>query len=159
MAEHDVKTSPVAARIDHSRDGERPYLISPENRDLFVRTGRQVIAACDTQLRIEGWLSVYEEMLRSVRDFAQDHADLVDRCYAVPEGAKTALRFVPKSRSFDFNLAGPLADLQFDFQKGFANLLGSIEVGQIPGWDVDRFIDSSAAQLIYPMPTAEPTVV
>jgi hypothetical protein len=148
-----TKTPPQtlgSTQIDHARDADRAYVIAPENRDLFVRTGRQVIAACNTQLRIERWLSLYEEMLRSVRDFAEAHAERVAECYAVPRGTKTALRFVPKSDSFDFDLAGDLADLEFDFQARFSNLLGWIEVGQVPGWELDRFIDLAAAQRIYP---------
>ena len=144
--------APAPAQIDPARDADRAYVIAPENRDLFVRTGRQVIAACNTQLRIERWLSLYEEMLRSVRDFAEAHADRVAECYAVPRGTKTAPRFVPRTDSFDFDLADDLADLEFDFQARFSNLLGWIEVGQVPGWELDRFIDLNAAQRIYPAP-------
>ncbi|HEX4795611.1 MAG TPA: hypothetical protein VH370_17615 [Humisphaera sp.] len=139
-----------SARIDHRRDSERDYLIAPENRDLFVRTGRQVIAACNMQMRIERWLEVYEAMLGSVRDFAEDHAEHIAECYAVPRNAKTVLSFVPKSAEFDFELANELAKLQFDFQRRFANLVGAIEVGQVPGWDLPRFLDSQAAQRVYP---------
>lgn len=141
--------SKSAARIDHEQDGQRSYVIAPENLDLFVRTGRQVIAACNTQLKIERWLEVYSAMLGSVRDFAVEHHDLVAECYAVPRNAKTVLSFVPKSKSFDFALASFLAELQFDFQERFANLVGAIEVGQVPSWDVDRFLDREESQRIY----------
>jgi hypothetical protein len=149
IQETSSQVQPDPGRIDHDRDAQRTYLIAPENRDLFVRTGRQVIAACNTQLKIERWLALYEEMLGSVRDFAVDHADHIDRCYAVPRNAKTVLSFVPKSKGFDFVLAEQLADLQFDFQQRFANLVGSIEVGQVPAWELERFLDPHAAQLIY----------
>jgi hypothetical protein len=138
-------------RIDHARDAHRSYLIAPENRDLFIRTGRQVIAACDTQIKIERWIEVYEAMLGSVRDFAMDHAKLISACYAVPRNAKTVLSFVPKSDSFDFELANELAKLQFDFQEKFGNLVGAIEVGQVPAWDLDRFLNTDAAEKIYPV--------
>ncbi len=138
-----------SGRIDHVHDAHRPYVIAPENRDLFVRTGRQVIAACNTQLRIERWLEVYEAMLGSVRDFAEENADHVAACYAVPRNAKTLISFVPKSGEFDFELATQLAELQFDFQERFANIVGAIEIGQVPSWDIDRFLDLTAAQRIY----------
>lgn len=136
--------------IDHSHDAQRSYVITPENRDLFVRTGRQVIAACNTQMKIERWLEVYEAMLGAVRDFAADHADLVAECYAVPRNAKTVLSFVPKSKAFDFELASLIAVLQFDFQQRFANIVGAIELGQIPSWDLQRFLDPEESQRIYP---------
>ena len=139
-----------ATRIDHLHDAQRPFVIAPENRDLFVRTGRQVIAACNTQLKIERWLEVYEAMLGSVRDFAEEHAGHVAECYAVPRDAKTVLSFVPKSKEFDFDLADELAALQFDFQQRFENVVGSIEVGQVPAWDLRRFLDPDEAQRIYP---------
>jgi hypothetical protein len=153
MQESQVKppSTDEPARIDHLRDSHRPFVIAPENRDLFVRTGRQVIAACNTQLRIERWLEVYEAMLGSVRDFAVEHADRVAECFAVPRNAKTVLSFVPRSTSFDFDLASNLAELQFDFQQRFENVLGSIEVGQIPAWDRDRFLDPRLAQRLFPV--------
>ena len=144
---------PPSARIDHAKDAHRSYVIAPENRDLFVRTGRQVIAACNTQLRIERWLEVYEAMLGSVRDFAEEHRRLVAECYAVPRDAKTVLSFVPTGAAFDFDLADLLADLQFDLQERFANVLGTIEVGQVPSWDLHRFVDPEASQRIFPSPT------
>ncbi len=139
-----------ATRIDHARDAHRQFVIAPENKDLFVRTGLQVIAACDTQLRIERWLELYQAMLGSVRDFAEDHKDLIARCYAVPRDRKTVLSFVPRSNAFNFQLADELAKLQFDFQERFGNLVGTIEVGQVPGWDLERFLDPKASQLVYP---------
>lgn len=95
-------------------------------------------------------------MLGSVRDFADDHKDLVAECYAVPRNAKTVLSFVPKSKEFDFDLAGLLADLQFDFQRHFESLVGSIEVGQIPSWDLRRFLDPDEVQRIYPADSTSP---
>jgi hypothetical protein len=149
-----TKTTPNkkrdATRIDHVDDAHRSFVIAPENRDLFVRTGKQVIAACNTQLRIERWLEVYEAMLGSVRDFAEAHADTVAECYAVPRNAKTVLSFVPRSQEFDFDLAGSLAELQLDFQQRFQNLVGAIEVGQVPAWDLRRFLDPLKAQRIFP---------
>ena len=140
-----------SARIDHLHDAHRQYVIAPANRDLFVRTGRQVIAACNMQMRVERWLEVYEAMLGVVFDFAQEHADHVAQCYAVPRNAKTILSFIPKSDAFDFDLADHLAELQADFQQRFCNILGAIEIGQIPAWDVRRFLDPDAAQRIYPL--------
>jgi len=137
-------------RIDHIHDAQRTYVIAPENRDLFVRTGRQVIAACNTQLGIDRWIEVYEAMLGSVLDFSVAHAKHIAECYAVPRNAKTVLSFVPKSDAFDFDLAEELAKLQFDFQQRFTNIVGAIEVGQVPSWDLRRFLDPDAAQRIFP---------
>jgi hypothetical protein len=150
MSETSSKQRAQATRIDDIQDALRSFVIAPENRDLFVRTGRQVIAACNMQLRIERWLEVYEAMLGSVRDFAEDHADRVAECYAVPRNTKTVLSFVPKTQGFDFDLADALASLQFDFQERFGKLVGAIEVGQVPAWDLRRFLDPDEAQRIYP---------
>ena len=89
-------------------------------------------------------------MLGSVRDFAEENSGHVAECYAMPRNAKTVLSFVPKSREFDFDLADKLAELQFDFQQRFENLVGSMEVGQVPASDIRRFLDPDVAQCVYP---------
>jgi hypothetical protein len=139
------------ARIEDAADGQRCYVIAPANRDLFIRTGRQVIAACNMQIRVERWLQVYEAMLGAVMDFSQSHAEAVSECYAVPRNAKTVLSIVPKSASYDFDLAELLGELQFELQKQFGNILGPIEVGQIPSWDIDRFVNRSEAERLFPI--------
>jgi hypothetical protein len=146
---HEI-SNPASARIDGLRDAHRQFIIAPENRDLFVRTGRQVIAACNMQMRVERWLEVYEAMLGIVIDFAQEHVEHVAECYAIPRNAKTVLSFVPKSEAFDFELADQLAELQADFQQRFCNILGAIEIGQVPSWDLRRFLDRDTALRVYP---------
>ena len=148
MTQKPTKPKTPFTRIDHANDSQR-YVIAPENLDLFVRTGHQVIAACNTQMRIERWLEVYEAMLGAVRDFSEDHSELIAECFAVPRNAKTVLSFVPVSEAFSFELAQDLAKLQFDFQRQFANILGAIEVGQVPSWDLRRFLDPDSSQRIF----------
>jgi len=141
--------------IDHVVDAERDFVITPERMKFFVRTGKQVIAACNTQMRINRWLEVYRAMLGHVRDFAEQHADRLNACYAFPRGTKTMLSFVPRSDAFDFELAPELAELQFSLSEIFP-ILGSIEVGQIPHWDVDRFVEFDRAEQLFPSESEGP---
>ncbi|MFA7236228.1 MAG: hypothetical protein WC058_05120 [Phycisphaeraceae bacterium] len=48
------KPAPVTIRNDV--DGDRPLILHPEDNDLFVRTGRQVIDACGLHIGVELWL-------------------------------------------------------------------------------------------------------
>ena len=148
MTQKSTKSASSVTRIDHANDSQK-YVIAPENRDLFVCTGRQVIAACNTQMGIERWIEVYEAMLGAVQDFSKENSSLISECYAVPRNAKTVLSFVPVSEAFDFELAEKLAKLQFDFQQRFVNILGAIEVGQVPSWDLRRFLDPNGSQRIF----------
>ena len=50
MSDEQVKAGAIDIRED--RDGERPVVLRPDDNDLFVQTGRQVIRACRLSIAI-----------------------------------------------------------------------------------------------------------
>src|SRR5687768_10805165 len=123
--------------IDADQDAERSILIRPDDNDLFVRTGKQVIDACRLDISIDLWMEEFKAMLTYV------HAWIVERknvraCFCAPRGARIALYFVPRGDGFDFDLADALAELTTGIVKRFN--VGMVESLQIPWTEIDRFI-------------------
>ncbi len=136
-----------ALHIKESADGQRQYVFHPENDDLFVRTGRQVIAACQLGISMEVWIEELVAMLDVVRAWTTKRAARVRACYCAPRGAKVILFFVPVSDHVDFDLADELTDLNTELVNTFN--VGMIEVRQVPGDELDRFITLDAARQVY----------
>src|SRR5437588_8140304 len=107
------------------RENESRVLLHPEDDDLFVRTGRQVIEACRLGIGIELWLSELDSMLQTVRDWAGKHASRIRTCFCAPRGSQIALYFSPALNRFDFDLADELANLNGKLVKDFN--IGMIE--------------------------------
>jgi len=137
----------------HVHDGGN-VILHPEDNDLFMRTGKQVIEACRLGISIEVWLNEFAAMAAEVAQWAGRHAERVRSCYCVPVGARITLFFSPRSDSFDFDLAELLAELNADLNKQFN--LGMVEVRQVPFQQIDRFLDPEKALLVYADPGAGP---
>ncbi len=141
-----VQKGQNAIHID-ARDGERPVLLHPDNDDLFVRTGRQVIEACRLGISIELWLSEFNAMLEEARHWAEQRAAKVRACFCAPVNSRVVLYFVPNSKSFDFDLADGLAELNAELVKRFN--VGMVEIHQVPWEELDRFVDIESSRRVY----------
>ncbi|HXE54419.1 MAG TPA: hypothetical protein VN541_15460 [Tepidisphaeraceae bacterium] len=133
--------------IDAALDGAREFVLHPESNDLFVRTGKQVIEACQLGISVEVWLTELSGMLERVIRWAGERATRVRSCFVSPAGSKTVLFFVPTSEQFDFDLADELTDLTSELLKEYN--VGMVELGQIPWAELDRFLDPRTAIHIY----------
>jgi hypothetical protein len=134
------------SHIKETSDGERPYIIHPEDNDLFVRTGRQVIEGCRLSISVEVWMKELDEMFLFIHSWIQKCSKQIIACYAVPRNVVTAIFFVPKSQTFDFDLADLLAELSIKLQKFN---VGPVEIHQIPEDELNRFIIPEMCAEIY----------
>jgi len=144
--ERDTSSQPL--RIHEQTDRDRPVVLHPEDDDLFVRTGQQVIQACHLDISIEVWLDEFRSMLNEVAQWCNEHQNGVRACYAAPRGGSIGLYFVPQSESFDFDLADLLAPLNRDLVKKYN--VGMIEIHQIPQHELDRFIPPNTKRVVFP---------
>jgi hypothetical protein len=132
--------------LDADRDAKRPVVIRPEDNDLFVRTGKQVIDACRLGISLDLWLQELGAMIGEVRKWIDERAQLVRFCYCAPRGARIALYFVPTGEEFNFDLADDLAELTTRLVKQFN--VGMVESLQIPFSDIDRFLSPDVARQV-----------
>ncbi|MCC7290763.1 MAG: hypothetical protein IT449_01730 [Phycisphaerales bacterium] len=142
-----AKQKNVHHKITESSDGDKPYLLHPEDDNLFVRTGRQIIQACRLGISVEVWLDELKSVTEFVRVWAADSAGRVRSCYCAPRGSVLLLFFCPSSPTFDFELADRLAELNLELNQKFN--LGAVEVHQVPLGELDRFVDTESALLVY----------
>ena len=145
MAKAPTQHTPI--RIEAKADGERPVVLRPDDDDLFVRTGKQVIEACRLGISIELWLSELHAMLDAVRHWAAQRAGHVRSCSCSPRGGRMTLFFVPTSGRFDFDLADELAALNGRLVKEFN--IGMVEIHQVPWEELDRFLDPDSVRRVY----------
>ncbi|MGD2110508.1 MAG: hypothetical protein PVI86_14095 [Phycisphaerae bacterium] len=134
-------------KIDAQEDGERQFLLSPEDNDLFVRTGNQVINACRLDISVELWMEELKAMCAQVNDWATSRSGRIESCYCVPQGSRIAMFFAPKSESFDFSLADELAELNLDLRNDYN--VGTVQTQQIPWNEAQRFIHPQTARWVY----------
>lgn len=134
--------------INANADGNRPIVLHPEDDDLFIRTGRQVIEACQLGIGIGVWLEEIHSLLEAVGKWAADHHQHVRACYASPRGGSIGLYFVPRSNSYDFDLADKLAPMNREWVNQFN--VGMIEIHQLPENQVDRFILPNTKRIVFP---------
>lgn len=143
--EQDKKTPP---HIHEQSDGERQYILHPEDNDLFVQTGRQVIAGCRLGISINVWLSEVTSMFDYLRAWIREKVvDRIMACYAVPRGATTYLFFIPRDDAFDFELADLLARLNVELITKYN--VGQVEIHQMPESELDRFVVPGMSVEIY----------
>jgi hypothetical protein len=133
--------------IREATDGDRKVILHPDSHDLFVLTGQQVISSCNLGISIDVWVREMESMFEFVAKWSADRLQVIESCYAIPRGTKMVLFFVPKSDAFDFDLADQLVDLNAHLLTEFN--IGMIEVHQIPGKEVERFLNPDTARRIY----------
>ena len=142
------KNEPIS--IDEATDGSRPVVLRPENNDIFVRTGKQVIAGCSLGISLELWLDELSSLIAYVTQWTEQHSKKVDACFIEPRPRCIMLFFVPISKSFDFDLADDLVQLNAKVIKDFN--VGMVETHQIPYSELERFLNPSMAKQIYGEP-------
>ena len=137
-----------AIHVQETQDGDRNFVFHLSDNDLFVRTGRQLIEACKLNISIELWRQELDLMFVHVRDWCAERRGNIRSCLCEPRRARLVLHFVPKSKGFDFELADHLADLDCYVSRNFKNV-GLVEIGQIPWYEMDRFVNPTFCFVIY----------
>jgi hypothetical protein len=140
-----TKHNADAARIDHAEDGDRRYLVRPDNSDLFVRTGKQIIGACQLGISVEVWLQELNDLCDAVADWVRSEDNQVHSCYCSPVGQRITFFFAPVAHQFDFDLAEKLAELVLTLHRFN---VGMVELQQAPWNELDRFLNVQSARHI-----------
>jgi len=142
-----MSSSSESAHIFQSRDGDRQFIIHPENDEIIVSTGKQIIQGCQLSISVAVWLDELKSMVAHLQKWCSERSARVSGCYLEGRGSKILLLFIPTGTRFNFDLADELAVLNRELVAGFN--IGMVEVGQIPAGDVDRFLDLEKARLVY----------
>ena len=130
------------AHIREARDADVRFVIHPESNDVFVRSGKQVVASCEIGISLEVWLGELSELFSTIADWCTGHP-AVRAAFAQPIGSRIAIYIAPASSSFDFDLGDELATLNISLARKY-RVLGMIEVLQIPWQDKETFVGQSA---------------
>ena len=139
--------SEVRSTIDEARDAVREFVIRPADKDLFVRTGAQIIDSCRLRISFELWFEEVQSMVERVRTWAEQRTDRVRACYCSPGGKRVTIFVVPSAGRFDFDLADEVVDLNTSLVKDFN--VGRVEVGQVPWNELGRFVNVETAIHVY----------
>ncbi len=143
-----------AVRIPES---DQNFLLHPEDNDLFMRTGRQVIAACRLGIGVDLWMKEARGVIQRARDWSKEHKDLVRSCFFSPESSNLTIFFVPTADQFDFDLADRLAELNSEVVRDFN--VGLVELHQIPWDERFRFVSRETGRTVYGEPIEAPRSV
>ena len=146
---NELKTQANPIRLREAQDARRAVVVHPEDDDLFVLTGRQVIQACRLAINVELWLHELDAALETTRTWCRERADRVTPCTVTARGPNTLLYFTPADHRFDFDLADEMAESNTDFIRNYN--IGRIELFQIPMAELDRFADPSDSRTVYPI--------
>ncbi len=147
-----------AIHVRESQDGDRNFVFHLSDNDLFVRTGRQLIEACQLNISIDLWKQELDLMFAYVMDWCGKKHIHVRTCLCEPRRARLVLHFIPKSDGFDFDLADGITELDCYLSRNFKNV-GLVEAGQIPWAEMERFVNPNLFFVIYgEHPTAHATV-
>jgi len=149
--------SQAAAYIHQQADGDRQFVLHPDNDDLFVQTGKQIIEACRLNIGIKVWLDELRAVIDHVSSWCSQRATHIRSCLASPRGGKIVFFFIPPGEHFDFDLADDMSNLNREIIQQFN--IGMIEVYQLPWAEVWNFMHADSARLIYgEQPSAHPAV-
>lgn len=151
MNDNKSQTPNHAVLVDSSQDADRRYVIKPEDNDLFVLTGRQVILACQLGISVQLWLKELQAMEEAVRDWCSSRAGRVSGCFLVPRGDKLVLYITPISSQYDFDLADEMTDLSMTLAREYR--IGFVDLYQIPGGETQRFFNPKSARQLYGQPS------
>ncbi len=83
--------------IDSEKDGSRQFVLHPDDNDIFVRTGKQIIEGCRLSISIGVWLDELKGMFGYLGQWCSARPDLVQACLAVGRGSKVLVfsPFIP----------------------------------------------------------------
>ena len=139
-----------AIRITEAQDGANQVILHPQDNDLFIRTGRQVIESCRLGISVDLWLEEMDSMQRFVAQWCAGRASKIHSCYCFPRGPQICLFVTPNSESYDFDLADELTELSLTLLRQFN--VGTVEVYQVPHGELGRFIDPHSSRHIHGHP-------
>lgn len=148
MSKVDQGAHPI--HISEAADSERPVVLHPEDDDLFIQTGRQVIEACRLNISIELWQHEVRAMFDRIRDWSRERSERVSACFVTPRQTKLLLFVAPRSEQFDFDLADQIAVLNRQVLRDFK--VGMVEIFQVPLSELGRFVDEGEARALYAKP-------
>lgn len=142
------KSKNEAIRVSAADHAERQFVIHPEDDDVFVRTGKQVIESCSLGISIELWKEELKSLLTNVLGWLETQ-ETVRSCYCCLNPSKLVFFFITRAERFDFDFADALVKLNSDIRKSFN--VGAVEMHQIPWDEAHRFIgtDTDLARRIY----------
>ncbi len=132
----------AAGRIDVGVDGDRAYVLSPLDNDRFVRTGKQIIEACQLHIGYESWKQNLADLWEEVKTLGRLHRSRVGQVLMLPRNGTVHVLFVTDGGSFDFDLAEALAELNIRLRRQ-EGMYGDVEASQIPKGEFGRFVEAS----------------
>lgn len=146
------QTQPEQAKSGHlhlheGQVADKKIVVHPTNDDLFVLTGKQMIASCSLSVSIETWLGELELAREAIDEWCQKHSSKIIAAYLIPRPSQLAVYLVRDAGRFDFDLADESTELVTDLIRDYN--LGMVELFQIPPNEVERFVDVSYNQPIY----------
>lgn len=125
--------------ISERDDAARQFLLNTLNNDSFVRTGKQIIDACELQIDLESWKSNVADLWLEVQALAQGQSDRVSAAYLIPRSGTVHIFLITRGRQFDFDLANALADLNVRLRRE-RGIYGDVEASQVPAVELPQFV-------------------
>jgi hypothetical protein len=138
---------PKSSAPVHVHQSDEKVLLHGPQDDIIMRTGKQIIDACELHTSLDLWRHEFNDMLDFVKDESQKFSSQIEACYLSPRGTKLLLIFIQISPSFDFELADKLTELGINLRNRFN--VGFTELMQVPSREADRFIDFNGAVHVF----------
>lgn len=141
--------TPVIHQLQHAT---RQYRIITSEEEIILRTGEQIVRACQLEMNVSAWNQNFRLMAAHVAKWCADRPDKVAMALVELRSDKTVFYIIPVLDHYDFDLGGEQADLDI-----FLNTRGGIgysETRQVPLWELDRFV-SNSAYLVFPREVPE----
>ena len=146
MANDTVTPSDVAV-IHAFQDAAKQYRVITEDEEILHQTGEQIVRACKLQMNASVWHQNFNMMADHVREWCRERADRIAFALVELRSNKTIFFIIPRSEQYDMKIG--LEQAQLEIYLSTRGGIGYTETRQVPGWEVDRFVGSSAFR-IYP---------
>ncbi|MCA9242824.1 MAG: hypothetical protein KDA32_02625 [Phycisphaerales bacterium] len=128
---------------------DQSVVMDPGDEDRFVRSGKQVIAACQNEIGLELFLEELKGAVGACLEWCNENSERISSCYFVSCGGKLNFFMVTTSGSFDFDLADALTELSGRIVTGYNLGEAGVEVLQIPLSEWRRFIDPNSSVRVF----------
>jgi hypothetical protein len=126
-------------------------VIQPEDNDRFVKSSPWAVDACQSKLAFERYIQDFKsEFLSKLFTWCEEHKDRVQACFVKypPEGHFQVF-VVTTSSQFEFELAEPLSDLEYELTE---NRRWPCDILQIPNGSpakLDSYFRKSESIQVY----------
>lgn len=125
-----------------ARDGGRFVLFTPENQDRFLMTCVDAINAAHLGQSAVVLADEITQLLQFTAEWVRENVlDKIEACYVTLREGQVVFFFVPKSRSFDFELSDLLTKLDLSIVEKYDV---PCEVMQVPSEDLGNFVEVSS---------------